>query len=92
MARYSLLIKPSAAKEIEAVPKIDRLRIIQRIQGLSADPWAPGHERLSGDDKYRVGQGNYRILYSINGNELIVTVVGVAHRREAYRKSRPKAL
>ena len=86
MARYSLFIKPSAAKEIEAVPKTDRLRIIQRIQGLSADPWPPGHEKLSGDDKYRVRQGNYRILYAINGGELIVTVVRVAHRREAYRK------
>lgn len=86
MARYSLFIKPSAAKEIETEPKIDRLRIIRRIQGLSADPWPPGHEKLSGDDKYRVRQGNYRILYIINGNELIVTVVRVAHRREAYSK------
>ena len=86
MGRYSLFIKPSAAKEIEAVPKVDRLRIIQRIQSLSDDPWPPGHEKLSGDDKYRVRQGHYRILYSIDGNELIVTVVRVAHRREAYRK------
>ena len=86
MGRYSLFIKPSAAKEIEAVPKVDRLRIIQRIQGLSTDPWPPGHEKLSGDEKYRVRQGNYRFLYCINGNELIVTVVRVAHRREAYRK------
>ena len=86
MGRYSLFIKPSAAKEIEAVPKIDRLRIILRIQSLSDEPRPPGHEKLSGDDKYRVRQGNYRILYSINGNELIVTVVRVAHRREAYRK------
>ena len=86
MGRYSLFIKPSAAKEIEAVPKVDRLRIIQRIQSLSDDPWPLGHEKLSGDDKYRVRQGHYRILYSIAGNELIVTVVRVAHRREAYRK------
>ena len=85
MARYSLFIKPSAAKEIEAVPKTDRLRIIERIRGLSADPWPPGHEKLSGDDKYRLRQGNFRILYTINGSELIVTVVRVAHRREAYR-------
>jgi mRNA interferase RelE/StbE len=86
VGRFSLFIKPSAAKEIEAVPKVDRLRIIQRIQGLSADPWPAGYEKLSGDDKYRVRQGNYRMLYAINGSELIVTVVKVAHRREAYRK------
>ena len=86
MAKYSLFIKPSAAKEIEAVPKTDRLRIIQRIQGLCVDPWPPGHEKISGDDKYRVRQGNYRILYTINDSELIVVVVRVAHRREVYRK------
>ena len=86
MARYSLFIKPSAAKEIEAVPRIDRRRIIERIQGLSADPRPPGHEKLSGDDKYRIRQGNYRILYTINGNELIVVVVKVGHRREVYGK------
>lgn len=86
MARYSLLIKPSAAKEIEAVPKIDRLRIIERIHSLSSDPRPPGHEKLAGDDKYRIRQGDYRILYTINCNELIVVVVKVGHRREVSRK------
>ena len=66
MASYRLLIKPSAAKEIESAPKKDRLRIIKRIQDLSFDPRPPGCEKLSGqDDKYRVRQGTYRIVYSI---------------------------
>lgn len=86
MAKYSLFIKPSAAKEIEAVPKTDRLRIIERIHSLSTYPRPPGHEKLSGDDKYRIRQGKYRILYTINGNELMVVVVRVGHRREVYRK------
>jgi mRNA interferase RelE/StbE len=86
VARYSLFLKPSAAKEIEAVPKVDRLRIIERIQSLAADPWPPGHEKLSGEDKYRIRQGNYRILYTINGTELIIVVVKVGHRRGVYRK------
>jgi len=85
VASYSLFIKPSAAKEIEALPKVDRLRIVQRIRGLAENPRPPGHEKLSGADKYRLRQGNYRILYTINGNELIVNVVAVGHRREVYR-------
>lgn len=87
MASYRLLIKPSAAKEIEASPKKDRLRIIKKIQALSSDSRPPGCEKLSGhDDKYRVRQGAYRIVYSIADIELIVCVVKVDHRREVYRK------
>lgn len=85
MASYSLFIKPSAAKEIEAVPRKDRLRIIARIQNLATDPRPPGCEKLADDDKYRVRQGLYRILYTINDNELPVAVVRVGHRREVYR-------
>ena len=85
MASYRLLIKPSAAKEIEATPKKDRLRIIKRIQELSDSPRPPGCERLSEhDDKYRVRQGVYRIVYSISDEALIVWVVKVGHRRGIY--------
>jgi len=87
VASYRLLIKPSAAKEIEASPKKDRLRIIKRIQELSSDPRPPGCEKLSGhDDKYRVRQGAYRIVYSVSHIELVVCVVKVGHRRKVYRK------
>jgi mRNA interferase RelE/StbE len=86
VASYSLFIKPSAAKEIEALPKADRLKIVLKIQSLADNPRPPGHDKLSGDDKYRVRQGSCRILYTIDGNELIVSVVKVGHRREVYRK------
>ena len=85
MASYRLFIKPSAAKEIEAIPKKKRIRIIHRIQGLSDNPRPPGCEKLSGQDKYRVRQGQYRIIYSVSDEELIVCVVRVGHRREVYR-------
>ena len=85
MASYRLSIKPSAAKEIEALPKNDRLRVIKRIKGLPENPRPPGCEKLSGHDKYRVRQGEYRIVYSVSDEELIVLVVKVAHRREVYR-------
>ncbi len=87
MANYRLLIKPSATKEIESAPKKDRLRIIKRIQDLSTDPRPPGCEKLSGhDDKYRVRQGVYRIVYSVSDTELVVCVVKVGHRKEVYRQ------
>ena len=85
MASYSLLIKPSAVKELEALPKTDRRRIVSRIQNLAIDPRPPGSEKLSGQEQYRVRQGKYRILYSIEDTELIVVVVKVGHRRDVYR-------
>jgi mRNA interferase RelE/StbE len=86
VARYKLLIKPSAAKEIESAPKKDRLRIIQRIKDLSTDPRPPGCEKLSGhDDKYRVRKGTYRIVYTIFDVSLVVCIVKVGHRKEVYR-------
>ena len=86
MASYKLLIKPSAAKEIESAPKKARLRIVKRIQDLSSDPRPPGCEKLSGhDDKYRVRQGMYRIVYSVSDLRLVVCVVKVGHRKDIYR-------
>ena len=85
MASYRLRIKPSAAKELEALPKKDRLRIAARIQALAADSRPPGCEKLSGEDLYRVRQGNYRILYTVDDAALLVVVYKIGHRREVYR-------
>jgi mRNA interferase RelE/StbE len=60
-------------------------RILERIEALAADPRPPGSEKLSGQERYRVRQGNYRILYEIIEDELVVTVVKVGHRRHIYR-------
>lgn len=85
MASYRLLIKPSAVKEIEALPKTDRRRVVAKIESLAGNPRPPGCEKLSGHDQYRVRQGSYRILYSIEDRNLVVMVVRVGHRREVYR-------
>lgn len=87
MASYRVLIKPSAAKEIEAVgQKKDRRRIIAGIQGLADDPRPPGCEKLSSERaRYRVRVGRYRIVYSVGDAELIVVVVRVGHRKDVYR-------
>jgi len=85
VARYKLLIKPSAAKEIESIStKKDRQRIVSRIRKLSFDPRPPGCEKLTTKERYRVRQGNYRIIYSIEDKKLEVIVVKVAHRKNVY--------
>lgn len=84
MASYRVLIKRSAAKELEAVPLKDRRRIVARISGLASDPRPPGTVKLSGDEKYRLRQGDYRILYEIVDRDLIVTVVRVGDRKDVY--------
>jgi mRNA interferase RelE/StbE len=87
VAKYRLLIKPSATKEIVAVgSKNDRRRIVGKIGGLSAEPRPPGAEKLAGyDDRYRVRQGNYRIVYLIDDSRVEVTVFKVGHRKDVYR-------
>lgn len=85
MASYSLVIKRSAAKELEDVPRKDRLRLIERIHALALEPRPAGAEKLSGNDKYRIRQGTYRVVYEIDDKVVVVTIVKVAHRREVYR-------
>jgi mRNA interferase RelE/StbE len=82
---YKLLIRQSAAKELEALPLKERRRIAKRIEALAANPRPPGSERMAGEKKYRLRQGDYRILYSVEDSEVSVIVVRIAHRREAYR-------
>ena len=86
MAKYRILIKPSAVKEIEAIsPKKDRQRLVGRISKLADNPRPPGCEKLSGQEKYRIRQGRYRIVDSIKDQDLIIYVVKVGHRKDVYR-------
>ena len=85
MGSYRLLIKPSAVKEIEVIPKKDRSRMVKRVQSLAENPRPPCCEKLSGEEKYRLRQGWYRIVYSIDDRAQEVLVVKVGHRRDVYR-------
>ena len=84
MVKYKIYIKPSAAKELEKVSKKVLQKIVGRIKRLSINPRPFGCEKLSDEEKYRIRQGNYRIVYSIE--KLFVIVVKVGHRRDVYRK------
>lgn len=86
MAQYKILIKPSAVKELKKIQKKDLERITKRIQSLAKEPRPSGCEKLAGQERYRIRQGNYRIVYSIEDDKLIVLVVKVGHRRDIYKK------
>ena len=86
MAKYSLRIKKTARKELEAVAtKADRRRIIKRIESLANNPRPHGSQKLSGRQRYRIRQGNYRILYTIEDCVLIVHVIKIGHRKDVYQ-------
>lgn len=85
MAKYRIEVKTSAAKELARIPRGDLRRIVVRIRALGDDPRPPGSKKLSAEERYRIRQGRYRILYEIEDDILVVYVVKIAHRREAYR-------
>jgi len=84
VASYSLLIKRSATRELEALPLKDRRRIVRRIQSLAGTPRPVGGEKLTGEEKYRVRQGDYRILYTIDDAARTVVVVKIGQRGDVY--------
>ena len=86
MAVYSIYFKQSVEKDLKSIPKKDLTKILQRIAQLSSEPRPFGSEKLTGQERYRLRQGNYRIVYSIQDDELIVWIVKVGHCKEIYRR------
>lgn len=84
MASYRLAFRKSVAKDLRQIPRKDIARILERIEALTNDPRPVDSRKLSGQERYRVRQGVYRILYEIGDRELIVIVVKVGHRRDVY--------
>ncbi len=85
MANYEIRFRKSVTKDLHAIPNRDVRKILARIDALATDPRAKGCIKLSGQARYRVRQGIYRIIYEIRDAELVVVVVKVAHRSRAYR-------
>ncbi len=87
MANYSLAFKKSVAKDLRNIPNKDVKRILKCIETLCKNPRAEGCIKLSGQERYRIRQGAYRVIYEIQDSELIILVVKVAHRSDAYKNS-----
>jgi mRNA interferase RelE/StbE len=86
MVQYKVFFKKSVEKDLKTIPKRDLSKILEKIESLQVDPHPVGSEKLTGHERYRIRQGNYRIVYSIQDYELTVWVVKVGHRRDIYRK------
>jgi len=87
VADYRLSIKASAGKELEAITDKPTLtRLVEKIKSLATQPRPSGSEKLAGrPNLYRVRQGNYRVIYSVDDQSRVVDVVKVGHRRDVYR-------
>ena len=85
MAAYKIFFKRSVEKDFKSIPKKDLKKILDRIEMLTENPRPSGSEKLTGQERYRVRQGLYRIVYSIQDYELTVWVVKVGHRKDVYR-------
>ena len=85
MAGYKIYFKESVEKDFRSIPKLDLRKIIRRIDSLAADPRPSGCEKLTGQERYRIRQGRYRIVYSIQDEEVTVWIVKVGHRKDVYR-------
>jgi mRNA interferase RelE/StbE len=87
VADYSLSIKPSAAKELQSISdKVTLTRLIEKVKSLATQPRPSGSEKLAGrPNLYRVRQGNYRVIYSVDDEARVVDVVKVGHRKDVYR-------
>ncbi|HAJ27286.1 MAG TPA: type II toxin-antitoxin system mRNA interferase toxin, RelE/StbE family [Syntrophus sp. (in: bacteria)] len=85
MVSYKIYFRESVEKDFNSIPKKDIRKILGRIEALREDPRPSGCEKLTGQERYRVRQGRYRIVYSIQDEALTVWVVKVGHRKDVYR-------
>jgi len=86
MAQYKVFFKKSVEKDFKSIPKNELLKILKKIESLQENPRPVGCEKLTGQIRYRLRQGRYRIVYPIQDYELTVWVVKAGHRKEIYQK------
>jgi len=84
MAEYTIQILPSALKQLQKIPLKSRKAIIKKIEDLASKPRPSGVVKLTDREGYRIRKGDYRVIYTIQDEELIITVIKVAHRKDAY--------
>ena len=85
MAEYKIYFRESVEKDFRTIPKKDVVKILQRIESLTKEPRPHGCEKLTGHERYRLRQGRYRIVYSIQDKVLSIWIVRVGHRKDVYR-------
>ncbi|MES2769187.1 MAG: type II toxin-antitoxin system RelE/ParE family toxin [Bdellovibrionota bacterium] len=86
MEKFKIEISSTAEKALKKIPKKDLVRIVSLIQTLAINPFPSGCKKLSGEEEtFRIRQGNYRIIYEIRKNKLLILILKIGHRKEIYR-------
>lgn len=86
MEPFSIKWKSSAKKELKKIDRTEISKILSEIEKLSKEPYPTNHKKLLGTEYiYRIKIGNYRVIYSIENDELIIEIIRVRHRKEVYR-------
>ncbi len=86
MASYRIDVSATAERQLKRFRREDQLSIVRAVQALAAEPHPPGCRKLQGyDDVFRIRVGTYRVLYSIDGRRIVITVIKIAHRKDVYR-------
>jgi mRNA interferase RelE/StbE len=86
MAKYKIFFKESVRKDFKPIPNTDVEKILQHINSLMENPRPSGCEKLTDRENYRIRQGRYRILYSIQDKEHTIWIVKISHRKDVYRR------
>lgn len=86
MAKYKLLYTEGFYRSLKPIPKKETVRIFRKTVALADDPRPVGSQKLSGQEHYRIRQGDYRIIYSIEDDRLVIIVVNVGHRSTVYKR------
>lgn len=83
---YQIEIKKVAQKFLKQIPQKNALKIMDAIDELANDPFPPGYKKLKyTENEYRIRIGDYRVIYSINNNELIIEIIKIGHRKDVYK-------
>lgn len=85
MGKYRIEIKRSAVKELNSIPQKEIGKILRKIKSLSSNPRPEGCTKLTNREDYRIRVGNYRIVYSIHDDILLIIIIKIGHRKEVYR-------
>jgi mRNA interferase RelE/StbE len=86
MAKYRVQISATAERQLRRLPRDDQLRVVRAVLALAQDPRPPGCRTLQGyDDVFRIRVGTYRVIYSVEGRQLLVIILKVGHRKDVYR-------
>ena len=85
--KYTVEIRPNVLKNVKRFPKRDLVKIKKKIDEFSADLPEPATTKIKGNNPFhKVRSGDYRIIYEIHDDKLVILIVKIGHRKDVYKK------